>query len=230
LRPFAGSILLVLLVLAASPCRAQDWQLGVILGEGVFRVGEIADSFGTSQGVLSSTFTQFGGFTQVNFGKDWLIGGTVGFVKGKPFAGKAAPSELSGFEYNAHFGWIIGHYAGADFYPYISLGGGVTKVSINPEVAGRDFSDIVDDPRQLAKLSTSDLILGIGLGGRWKLSWSSEGKKGILLGFQAGFRSTLSQPHWKMVDEELTSDVSGMFQGPYGQISLSFFTAINDER
>ena len=229
MRLLPRHILLFLFLFASSPCYAQDWQLGVVLGEGIFRVGEISGAFTLGKETIPSAFTQYGAFTQVNFGKHWLLGGSIGFVRGRQFAGKVAPTELRGFEYNVQFGWIISRYSGGEFYPYFSLGGGVTKVNINPGVIGQDFQDIIDDPHQLANLSTSDLVVGIGLGGRWKLGLNVDNKKGIALGFQVGFRSTLSKPHWKMVDEEISSDVAGMFQGPYGQLSLSFFTAIKDE-
>lgn|GEM_PF-5390590 len=224
------SILLLAIVLFPGASFGQYFEFGIVLGGGVMQVGELSHATTVEGETIPSTFQQFGAIVQVSPNDYLLLGGSISRLVNKQYAGRGTLARLGGFEYNIILGWIVSHWMGAEFYPYFHLGGAKTSLQFFGGGEGNDFGDIVADPSQMADISTSDLVLGLGLGGewRWDLNPGSGKARGIALGFRVGFRTTVGGPNWEMVGYTLSSDVAGIFKGPYALLSLSFFTTMSE--
>jgi hypothetical protein len=128
----SANALLVLLLLACTPALAQNWELGIAGGYGLYRNGRIFSPNGTIGAGFRNRFA-----VSAVLGEELYehLGGEFRFTyhDGDPFLeGAGAKTNLEGHSHAFNYNLLL-HIRRRDraFRPYVSVGGGMKQYIVN---------------------------------------------------------------------------------------------------
>jgi len=217
---FISTLLLVVMCLPTALIYSVEIREG---GAGDFVVGvnwfDISD---LNSDLKEAGYKAFDKYT-FNFGGEGygIIGGRIIIGgEGHGFSQEVSTSThfetLSGGYGLFNVGYVAFSKWGLRLFPMIGLGGGGIELRITENVSP-SFSDIMNDPKQEASLSTGGFIGqgAVGLDYVIILSGDEEGEGGLLFGIRAGYLLSFTSSSWEMGKIDIAGGPDVRFNGFY---------------